>query len=148
MSRQSPWPQPVEGDYTIKDFIFQIGTSLPELRIHYRTLGQPKKDSNGKTPNAVLIMHPTTASGAHFINLNFAGKLFNKGQLLDHNEHYIILPDGIGHGGSSKPSNGMRAHFPRYGYSDMVRAQYMLLTEHLGVNHLRLVMGASMGGSE
>ena len=148
MSDQLPWPQPQEGDYIIKNFIFQVGTSLPELRIHYRTVGQPRKDSNGKTTNAILVMHGTTGSSAQFFVLPFAGKLFNRDQLLDANEYYIVIVDGIGHGGSSKPSNGMRAKFPRYGYSDMVRADYMLLTEHLGINHLRLVMGTSMGGSK
>lgn len=147
MSTKFPWPEPKEGDYTIENFIFQVGKSLPKLRIHYRTLGSPRKDSNGKTTNAVLIMHGTTSSSAAFFCLPFAGKLFNKGQLLDANEYFLILPDGIGHGGSSKPSEGLRAQFPRYGYSDMVRADYMLLTEHLGTNHLRLVMGTSMGGS-
>ena len=148
MSKELPWPRPQEGDYIIKNFIFQVGASLTELRIHYRTVGKPRKDSNGNTTNAVLIMHGTTSSSAQFLVLPFAGKLFNKGQLLDFNDYYIILVDGIGHGGSSKPSDGMRAKFPRYGYSDMVRADYMLLTEHLSVNHLRLVMGTSMGGSK
>ncbi len=143
-----PWPEPKEGDFTIQNFIFQVGSSLPKLKIHYRTLGSPNKDSNGKTTNAVLIMHGTTGNGANFFRLDFAGKLFNKGQLLDDNEYFIVLVDGIGHGGSSKPSDSLRASFPRYGYSDMVRADYMLLTEHLGVNHLRLVMGTSMGGSK
>ena len=141
------WPEPTEGDFTISNFIFQIGKSLPKLKIHYRTVGKPKKDSNGKTTNAVLVMHGTTGSSINFFRDVFAGKLLNKGQLLDANEYFIVFPDGIGHGGSSKPSNGLRAQFPRYGYSDMVRADYMLLTEHLGVNHLRLVMGTSMGGS-
>jgi homoserine O-acetyltransferase len=143
-----PWPEPKEGDFIIENFIFQVGKSLPKLKIHYRTLGSPKKDSNGKATNAILIMHGTTGNSSNFFRLDFAGKLFNRGQLLDANENFIVLVDGIGHGGSSKPSDGRRAHFPKYGYSDMVRADYMLLTEHLGVNHLRLVMGTSMGGSK
>ena len=142
------WPEPTEGDFTISNFIFQVGTSLPKLKIHYRTVGVPKKDSNGKTKNAVLVMHGTTGNSINFFRDVFAGKLLNKGQLLDANEYFVVFPDGIGHGGSSKPSDGQRVQFPRYGYSDMVRADYMLLTEHLGVNHLRLVMGTSMGGSK
>ena len=137
---------PAEGDYTIRDFQFQSGETLPELRIHYRTLGKPEKDAQGKTTNAVLIMHGTTGSGAQFIRPEFAGELFGKDQPLDATKCFIVLPDGIGHGKSSKPSGGMHAKFPRYGYLDMIEAQYRLLTEGLGVNHARLVMGTSMGG--
>jgi homoserine O-acetyltransferase/O-succinyltransferase len=137
---------PAEGDYTIRDFKFASGETLPELRLHYRTLGKPEKDAQGKTTNAVLIMHGTTGSGAQFIRPEFAGELFGKGQPLDATKFFIVLPDGIGHGKSSKPSDGMHAKFPRYGYIDMVEAQYRLLTEGLGVDHARLVMGTSMGG--
>ena len=140
------YPTPTEGDYTIRDFKFQSGETLPELRIHYRTLGKPEKDAEGKTTNAVLVMHGTTGSGAQFIRPEFAGELFGKDQPLDATKFFIVLPDGIGHGKSSKPSDGMHAKFPRYGYLDMVEAQYRLLTEGLGVNHARLVMGTSMGG--
>ena len=140
------YPTPTEGDFTIRDFKFQSGETLPELRIHYRTLGKPEKDAQGKTTNAVLIMHGTTGSGAQFIRPEFAGELFGKDQPLDATKFFIVLPDGIGHGKSSKPSDGMHAKFPRYGYLDMVEAQYRLLTEGLGVNHARLVMGTSMGG--
>ena len=119
---------------------------LPELRIHYRTLGKPDKDAQGKTTNAVLITHGTTGSGAQFIRPEFAGELFGKDQPLDATKFFIVLPDGIGHGKSSKPSDGLHAKFPRYGYIDMVEAQYRLLTDGLGVNHARLVMGTSMGG--
>ncbi len=140
------YPTPTEGDYTIRDFKFQSGETLPELRIHYRTLGKPEKDAQGKTTNAVLIMHGTTGSGAQFIRPEFAGELFGKDQPLDTTKFFIVLPDGIGHGKSSKPSDGMHAKFPRYGYRDMIEAQYRLLTEGLGVNHARLVMGTSMGG--
>ena len=141
------YPAPVEGDYTIRDFKFQSGQTLPELRLHYRTIGKPEKDAQGKTTNAVLIMHGTTGSGAQFVpRPEFADELFAKGQPLDATKFFIILPDGIGHGKSSKPSDGLHAKFPRYGYLDMVEAQYRLLAEGLGVNHARLVMGTSMGG--
>ena len=141
------YPTPTEGDYIIRDFKFASGESLPELRLHYRTLGKPEKDAQGKTMNAVLIMHGTTGSGAQFVpRPEFADELFGKDQPLDATKFFIILPDGIGHGKSSKPSDGMHAKFPRYGYIDMVEAQYRLLTEGLGVNHARLVMGTSMGG--
>jgi homoserine O-acetyltransferase len=140
------YPTPTEGDFTIRDFKFQSGETLPELRIHYRTLGKPEKDTQGKTTNAVLIMHGTTGSGAQFIRSEFADELFGRDQPLDATSFFIVLPDGIGHGKSSKPSDGMHAKFPRYGYLDMVEAQYRLLTEGLGVNHARLVMGTSMGG--
>jgi homoserine O-acetyltransferase len=140
------YPAPTESDFTIRDFKFASGETLPELRLHYRALGKPQKDAQGKTTNAVLIMHGTTGSGAQFIRPEFAGELFGKDQPLDATKFFIVLPDGIGHGKSSKPSDGMHAKFPRYGYIDMVEAQYRLLTEGLGVNHARLVMGTSMGG--
>ena len=140
------YPPPTEGDYTIHDFKFASGETLPELRIHYRTLGKIDKDGQGKTRNAVLIMHGTTGSGAQFIRPEFAGELFGKDQPLDATKFFIVLPDGIGHGKSSKPSDGLHAKFPRYGYVDMVEAQYRLLIDGLGVNHARLVMGTSMGG--
>src|SRR5947209_9247685 len=137
---------PTEGDYTIRDFKFTSGETLPELRIHYRTLGKTEKDAQVKTMNAVLIMHGTTGSGAQFIRPEFAGELFGKDQPLDATKFFIVLPDGIGHGKSSKPSDGMHAKFPRYGYIDMVEADFRLLTDGLGLNHARLVMGTSMGG--
>ena len=140
------YPAPTEGDYTIRDFKFSSGETLPALRLHYRTLGTPQKDAQGKTTNAILIMHGTTGSGAQFIRPEFAGELFGKDQPLDATKFFIVLPDGIGHGKSSKPSDGMHAKFPRYGYLDMVEADYRLLTEGLGVDHARLVMGTSMGG--
>jgi homoserine O-acetyltransferase len=139
------YPPPAEGDYTIRDFKFTSGETLPELRLHYRTLGKPEQDAQGKTTNAVLIMHGTTGSGAQFIRPEFAGELFGKDQPLDATKFFIVFPDGIGHGKSSKPSDGLHAKFPRYGYRDMVQAQYRLLTEGLGVNHARLIMGTSMG---
>ena len=140
------YPPPTESDFTIRDFKFASGETLPELRLHYRTLGTPQKDAQGKTTNAVLVLHGTTGSGAQFIRPEFAGELFGKDQPLDGTKFFIVLPDGIGHGKSSKPSDGMYAKFPRYGYVDMVEAQYRLLTEGLGVDHARLVMGTSMGG--
>ena len=140
------YPAPTEGDYTIRDFKFASGETLPEVRIHYRTIGTLKKDAQGQTTNVVLIMHGTTGSGAQFIRPEFAGELFGKDQPLDAAKFFIVLPDGIGHGKSSKPSDGMRAKFPRYGYRDMVEAQFRLLSESLAINHARLVMGTSMGG--
>jgi homoserine O-acetyltransferase/O-succinyltransferase len=140
------YPTPTENDFTIRDFKFASGETIPELRLHYRTMGKPEKDAQGKTTNAILIMHGTTGSGAQFIRPEFAGELFGKDQPLDATKFFIVLPDGIGHGKSSKPSDGMHAKFPRYGYRDMVEAQHRLLTEGLGVNHARLVMGTSMGG--
>src|ERR1700720_346616 len=140
------YPQPAEGDYTIHDFKFTSGETLPELKIHYRTLGKIDKNAQGQVTNAVLIGHGTTGSGAQFIRPEFADELFGKDQPLDATKYFIVLPDGIGHGKSSKPSDGMHAKFPRYGYIDMVEAQYRLLTDGLGVNHARLVMGTSMGG--
>ncbi len=137
---------PTRGDFTIRDFAFESGELLPELRIHYATLGSPSRDKTGEVRNAVLILHGTGGSGKAFLRDQFAGELFEPGQLLDASKYYIVLPDGIGHGQSSKPSDGLRARFPRYAYHDMVRAQFQLLTEELGVNHLRLVMGTSMGG--
>ncbi|HEV7717224.1 MAG TPA: alpha/beta fold hydrolase [Steroidobacteraceae bacterium] len=140
------YPAPVEGDATLKDFHFTSGEMLPGLRIHYRTLGTPRRDAQGVVRNAVLIGHGTGGTGGQFIRPEFAGELFGAGQLLDATKYFIVLADGIGHGQSSKPSDGLRAKFPRYGYRDMVEAQYRLLTEALKVNHLRLVMGTSMGG--
>ena len=134
-----------DADYVERNFKFADGQSLPELRIHYIALGSPKHDGNDRVSNAVLILHGTTGSGSGFLSRAFAGELFGPGQLLDTAKFYVVLPDGIGHGGSSKPSDGMRARFPRYTYDDMVDAQHRLLTEGLGVNHLRLVMGTSMG---
>lgn len=150
-SRTAPsasYPAPSEGDFVIRDFRFRSGETLPELRLHYTTVGTPLKDERGIVRNAVLIMHGTGGSGRAFLREQFAGVLFGRGQLLDATKYFIILPDAIGHGASSKPSEGLHARFPRYGYRDMVEAQYRLVTEGLGVNHLRLVMGTSMGGMQ
>ncbi len=140
--------RPVEGDFTIRDFKFESGETLPELKLHYRTLGAPVRDSAGMVQNAVLILHGTGGTGRAFLSQSFGGVLFGPGQLLDAKKYFIILPDGIGHGGSSKPSEGLHARFPHYNYSDMVTAQHRLLRDGLGVNHLRLVMGTSMGGMQ
>jgi homoserine O-acetyltransferase/O-succinyltransferase len=142
---QAP-PAPVSGDFVLRDFRFSTGETLPELRLHYVTLGEPRRDAKGVVRNAVLILHGTGGTGRQFLSKNFAEVLFGPGQLLDARTHYIILPDGIGHGQSSRPSDGLRTKFPRYTYADMVTAQYRLLTEGLGVNHLTLVLGTSMGG--
>lgn len=146
ISRAADYPAPTESDYSIGDFKFTDGETLPDLRIHYRTVGRSEKNADGKTTNAILIMHGTTGSGAQFIRPEFGGELFGPGQPLDAAKFFIVLPDGIGHGKSSKPSDGLHAKFPRYGYRDMVEAQYRLLADALGVNHARLVMGTSMGG--
>ena len=132
---------PREGDWTVKNFRFHTGETLPELRLHYTTLGDPKGEP-------VLILHGTTGSGASMLGPAFAGELFGPGQPLDASRYYIILPDAIGTGKSSKPSDGLRARFPQYNYDDMVEAQYRLVTEHLGIKHLRMVLGNSMGGMQ
>jgi len=135
----------IEGDYVIRDFHFASGETLPELRLHYTVLGKPRRDSHGRVDNAVLILHGTGGSGRNLLNEHFAGVLFGRGQLLDSNKYFIILPDGIGSGKSSKPSDGLHAHFPQYAYADMVAAQHALVFQGLQVDHLRLVMGTSMG---
>jgi len=139
------YPAPAEGDWIATNFNFSTGETLPEVRLHYLTLGKPQRDAGGRIVNAVLILHGTGGSGRGFLKESFAGELFGPGQLLDGTTHFIILPDGIGHGKSSKPSDGLRMKFPNYTYDDMVRAQYMLVTQGLGVNHLRLILGTSMG---
>ena len=123
---QNPYPEITEGNFIIKDFKFSTGETLTALNLHYTTLGKPKKDSNGQTANAVLIMHGTTGSANSLLSERFAGNLFNPGQLLDANKYFIILTDAIGHGKSSKPSDGMRMDFPKYTYDDMVKATYQL----------------------
>ena len=139
-------PAPAAGDFVMDEFRFDSGETLARLRIHYVTLGTPHRESEGRVDNAVLVLHGTGGTGRQFLSEPFAGVLFGPGQLLDAGRYYLILPDGIGHGGSSKPSDGLHARFPRYGYRDMVRAQHRLLTEGLKVDHLRLVAGTSMGG--
>jgi homoserine O-acetyltransferase len=138
-------PAPQEGDYIARNFVFHSGETLPELRLHYTTLGTPARDAQGRVTNAVLILHGTGGTGRGFLQPIYAGELFGPGQLLDTNKYFIVLPDSIGHGKSSKPSDGLHAHFPHYDYDDMVAAQHLLLTKGLDVNHLRLVTGTSMG---
>ena len=142
---QSPLPAAAEHDFVMRNFRFASGETLPELKLHYRTLGTPRRDSAGVVRNAVMILHGTGGSGAGFLSRTFGGELFGSGQLLDATQYFIILPDGIGHGRSSKPSDGLHARFPKYTYDDMVRAQHAMLVDGLNVNHLRLVMGTSMG---
>ena len=144
-AQQTALPPSTEGDFVVKNFRFHTGEIFPEIRFHYTTLGQPVRDDHGRINNAILILHGTGGSGRQFLQPQFAGELFGKGQLLDASRYYIILPDGIGHGKSSKPSDGFRTHFPNYGYEDMVAAHYSLLAGHLGVGHLRLILGTSMG---
>ncbi len=136
---------PVEGDFTAPDFTLASGQSLPELRMHYRTLGQPRRGADGRVENAVLLLHGTGGTGSQFLSPQFAGELFGPGQPLDTARYYIIMPDNLGHGGSSKPSDGQRARFPEYGYADMVEAQRRLLVDGLGVDRVRLMLGTSMG---
>jgi homoserine O-acetyltransferase len=134
-----------EGDYIAHNFAFNSGEQLDELRLHYTTLGKPKRDKDGRVTNAVMILHGTGGDGRQFYRPQFADVLFKTGGLLDPAKYYIILPDNVGHGKSSKPSDGLRAKFPHYNYDDMVAAQYELLTRGLGVDRLRLLMGTSMG---
>lgn len=131
--------QPQHGDWVVKDFRFHTGEVLPELKLHYATLGAP-------TGEPVLVLHGSSGSGQTMLQENFAGELFGPGQPLDAAKHFIIIPDSIGAGRSSKPSNGLRMRFPRYSYDDQVVAQHRLLTEHLNVRHLKLLIGQSMGG--
>ena len=151
-STSTLWPQqtesslsPNENDYVAYDFHFKSGETMDEVRLHYATLGSPARDARGRVTNAVLLLHGTSGSGAQFLVPQFAGVLFGRGQLLDITRYYIILPDNIGAGKSTKPSDGMHARFPPYDYDDMVAAQHELLEKRLGVNHLRLILGTSMG---
>jgi homoserine O-acetyltransferase len=142
---QVNYPTPIQSDYIAKDFTFESGEKLAELRVHCVTVGQPHKDNKGNIDNAVLITHGTTGDSQGLLNERFAGHLFGPGQLLDATKYYIVFIDGIGHGKSSKPSDGLHMKFPKYTYNDMVNAQYLLVTQHLSIKHLRLVMGTSMG---
>jgi len=135
------YPAPQQGDWVARDFRFHSGETLPEVKLHYTTVGAP-------TGEPVLILHGTAGSGTSMLSPAFAGELFGPGQPLDASKYYIILPDALGAGESAKPSDGMRAAFPKYNYDDMVQAQYRLVREHLGVRHLRLVLGNSMGGMQ
>ena len=138
------WPTH-EGDVVLKDFRFGDGESLPQVRMHYTTLGQPHRNAKGEIDNAVMVLHGTGGVGHQFLRPQFADELYGAGEPLDINKYWIILPDNIGHGKSSKPSDGLRMRFPKYDYADMVRGQYRMLTEGLGIKHMRLIMGTSMG---
>lgn len=145
LSAPSVRAQGLQGDFLARDVTFASGERLPEVRLHYTVLGQPRRDGAGIVRNAILVLHGTGGTGRGFLSPNFAGELFGPGKLLDTARYYVILPDNIGHGRSSKPSDGLRMKFPHYTYADMVQLQHRLLTEGLGVTHLRLVMGTSMG---
>lgn len=134
-----------EGDAVLKDFTFRSGEKLPELRIHYTTLGTPHRNAKGEIDNAVMVLHGTGGSGKQFLSPQFAGELYGPGQPLDITRYYVILPDNIGHGASSKPSDGMKTTFPKYDYDDMVEAQRRMLVEGLKVTKLELILGTSMG---
>jgi len=140
------YAQGTQGDYVARNFRFTTGETLAEVKIHYTTVGTPRKDARGVTRNAVMILHGTGGNGrGTFLGRGWAGELYGPGQTLDTTKFFIVLPDNVGHGASSKPSDGLKAKFPKYTYDDMVKLQYQLLTEGLGVNHMRLVMGTSMG---
>jgi homoserine O-acetyltransferase len=141
LSAQAQYPAPKEATWVAKDFRFHTGETLPELRLHYATIGSPSGEP-------VLILHGTAGSHANMLGKNFAGELFGPGQPLDANRYFIILPDALGTGKSTRPSDGLRARFPKYNYDDMVLAQYRLVTEGLEIRHLRLVLGNSMGGMQ
>src|SRR5215470_16868888 len=143
--KETAWPNQREGDFIIKDYRFASGETLPELRIHYTTLGTAKRNAAGEIVNAVLLLHGTSGTGKNWLMPSLADELFAAGQPLDASKTFIVMPDGIGRGGSSKPSDGLRAKFPHYRYADIINAQHRLLTEHLGIKHLRLVLGSSMG---
>jgi len=145
LSAAAEVPQPTPGDVTLKNFAFRTGETLPEVKLHYYTLGTPHRDAKGHVTNAVLLLHGTGGTGWQFMRPQFAETLLVPGALLDPARYYVIMPDNLGHGGSSKPSDGLRAHFPKYDYDDMVEAQYRMLTEGLRVDHLRLILGTSMG---
>ena len=142
------YPNQHEADFTAADFALVNGEHLAQARFHYTVLGTPHRDASGTVDNAVLLLHGTTGAGRNFLAPSLAGELFGPGQPLDAARYFIILPDAIGHGGSSKPSDGLKGRFPHYGYQDAVEGQYRLVTEGLGIGHLRLVLGTSMGGMQ
>ncbi len=144
----APYPGQKEGDFVVRDFRFRSGETLPEVRLHYVTLGAPRRDAKGHVSNAVLLLHGTSATSRQWFLPTIGPELFAPGQPLDPSRYYVIIPDGLGRGGSTKPSDGLRAKFPRYGYGDVVNAQHLLVTEGLGVDHLRAVIGTSMGGMQ
>jgi homoserine O-acetyltransferase/O-succinyltransferase len=143
---QTTWPNQREGDFVLKNYVFDSGETLPELKLHYTVLGTPHRSAAGEIDNAVVLLHGTSGTGKNWLLPSLAGELFGEGQPLDASRYFIIMPDGIGRGGSSKPSDGLRAKFPHYRYRDIIASQYRLVTEELGIKHLRLVLGSSMGG--
>jgi homoserine O-acetyltransferase/O-succinyltransferase len=147
-AQQSALPQPASGDFVVHNFRFENGSTLPEVRIHYATLGTLQRDAQGHATNAVLLLHGTTGTGRAFLTPSMQQELFAPGAPLDARRYFIVMPDGLGRGGSTKPSDGLRAHFPRYGYADVIEANRRMLVDGLGVDHLRLVLGTSMGGMQ
>jgi len=140
------WPNYQEGDFVITDYVFRTGETLPELKLHYRTLGTARRNTAGKIINGVLLLQGNTGTGANWLRSSLADELFAPGEPLDAAEYFIIMPDAIGRGGSSKPSDGLKGKFPHYRYHDMVESGYRLITDCLDVGHLRLIIGSSMGG--
>src|SRR5471032_2506229 len=139
------WPGQREGDFVLRNYIFESGETLPELKLHYTMIGTPHRNAAGEIDNAVLLLHGTSGTGKNWLLPSLADELFGAGQPLDASRYYIVMPDGIGRGGSSKPSDGLKAKFPHYRYDDIVASEHQLITEGLGIKHLRLVMGSSMG---
>jgi len=142
---ETKWPNYQEADFVIKDYVFKSGESLPEVKIHYRSLGTPKRDAAGNVVNAVLLLQGNTGTSANWLRPSLADELFGAGQPLDAVQYFVIMPDALGRGGSSKPSEGLRAKFPHYRYHDMVDLQHRLIAEGLGIKRLRLVLGSSLG---
>jgi homoserine O-acetyltransferase len=138
------WPTR-EADFTVRDFRFRSGETMAAVRLHYTMLGQPHRNAAGEVDNAVMVLHGTGGTGKQFLSPQFANELYGPGQPLDIRKYWIILPDNIGHGASSKPSDGLRMRFPKYDYDDMVELQHRLLTDGLGMRHVRLIIGTSMG---
>lgn len=147
-SAPAAYPDQREADLIVKDFRFASGETLPEVRLHYTTLGTPHRNDDGEIDNAVLVLHGTTGTGKAYLIPTLGPQLFGEGAPLDAGKFFVILPDGLGRGGSSKPSDGLRSRFPRYGYADVVEGQHRVVAEGLGVRHLRLVLGTSMGGMQ
>jgi homoserine O-acetyltransferase len=145
---QAALPAPEPHDFVVRDFRFASGESLPEVRIHYRTIGRPVRDARGRIANGVLVLHGSSGDAGQVLAASFSEPLFGPGGPIDAARHYLIFPDNLGNGRSTKPSDGMRAKFPKYGYGDMLALQHKLVTEHLGIERLRLVIGISMGGMQ
>ncbi|HWK44258.1 MAG TPA: alpha/beta fold hydrolase [Stellaceae bacterium] len=147
-SPMASYPNFVEADFLVKDFLLANGEHLADAKFHYTMFGTPRRDASGAITNAVLLLHGTTGTGRNFLAPSLADFLFGPDQPLDATRFVLILPDGLGHGASSKPSDGLKGRFPHYGYGDEVEGQYRLLTEGLGIRHLKLVLGTSMGGMQ